>query len=198
MLKTLSIAAAALVGLAATMSAQVIDPPDTFKVNYYSNANYSGDPDGTVRITNVGTEIGSTAANSGNLCAMVYVLSPDQQLAECCGCRLTPDGLLTLSINNDLTSNPLTPVTLHTGDIKIVSSFGYSTGCNPSKPVPTAGIRAWATHIQNASGSFLAVTETEFSDSTLSAGELAQLVGKCKAILNNGSGFGVCSCGVGD
>jgi hypothetical protein len=124
---------------------------------------------------------------------MVYVLSPDQQLAECCGCGITPDGLLTLSVNNDLTSNPLTNVTLVTGDIKIVSSTGYNTGCNPSKPAIAAGIRAWATHIQNGG---TVVTETEFSDSTLSAGELSQLVGKCKAILNNGSGFGVCRCGV--
>jgi hypothetical protein len=195
MLKTLSIAAATLVGLAATMSAQTIDPPDTFKVNYYANAHSgAGFPDGTVRITNVGTEIGSTAANSGNLCAMIYVLSPDQQLAECCGCSLTPDALLTLSVNNDLADNPLTPTTLFTGDIKIVSSFGASTGCNPSKPIPAAGIRAWATHIQNSGD----VTETEFSNSTLSAGELSQLAGKCKSIQNNGSGFGICTCGIGE
>jgi len=117
------------------------------------------------------------------------VFEPDQQLAECCVCLITPVGLLTLSINTNLTSNPLTPVVLTTGAIKIVSSTGYST-CNPEKPVPTTGIRAWGTHIQAAG-----LTETEFTDSTLSAGELNLLKNKCSSILSNGSGFGVCTCG---
>jgi hypothetical protein len=189
MLKTLSIAAAVL-GFAAILSAQTAAPgPDTFKVGYFSNAN-SGEPDGTVRITNVGTNI--TTPGSGNLCALIYVFEPDQQLAECCGCLITPDGLLTLSINNNLTSNPLTPVTLHTGAIKVVSS-GHAAGCNPAKPTPVTGIRAWGTHIQAAG----VVTETEFTDSTLSAGELTLLKNRCGAIQNNGSGFGVCTCGGG-
>ena len=94
MLKTLSLVAAAF-GFAAILSAQTAAPgPDTFKVGYYSNAHYG--VDGTVRITNVGTNI--TTPGSGNLCAMIYVFEPDQQMAECCGCLITPDGLLTLSI----------------------------------------------------------------------------------------------------
>jgi|HubBroStandDraft_5_1064220.scaffolds.fasta_scaffold457170_1 hypothetical protein len=188
MLKTLSIAAA-VIGFAATLSAQTAAPgPDTFKVSYYSNAN-GGGPDGTVRITNVGTNI--TTPGSGNLCALIYVFEPDQQMAECCGCLITPDGLLTLSIDTNLASNPLTPVTLTTGAIKIVSSAGGA--CNPSKPTPVTGIRAWGTHIQAAG----VVTETEFVDSTLSTGELNLLKNKCGSILSNGSGFGVCSCGTG-
>ena len=64
MLKTLSIAAAVF-GFAAILSAQTAAPgPDTFKVGYFSYAN-SPAPDGTVRITNVGTNI--TAPGSGNL-----------------------------------------------------------------------------------------------------------------------------------
>jgi len=185
MLKTLSIAAAVF-GFAAILSAQTAAPgPDTFKVGYFSNAN-SGEPDGTVRITNVGTNI--TTPGSGNLCALIYVFEPDQQLAECCGCLITPDGLLTLSINRNLTENPLTPVILTTGAIKIVSSAGGA--CNAAKPTPVTGIRAWGTHIQAAG----VVTETEFVDSTLSAGELALLKNKCSSIQSNGSGFGICSC----
>jgi hypothetical protein len=195
MLKT-SCIAAALIGLAATLSAQVIEAPDTFKVNYYSNSNPESPcdassavttvPDATVRITNVGTQIGSKTDPSGNLCALIYVLQPDQELAECCGCRITPDGLLTLSVDVDLTSNPLTPVTLTTGDIKIISS----TSCNAAAPVPAAGIRAWATHIQNDGST----TETQFTDSTLSAGEMKRLASRCGAIINNGSSFGQCVC----
>jgi hypothetical protein len=190
MLKTLSLLAAAF-GFAAILSAQTAAPgPDTFKVGYFSHAQMLG-PDGTVRITNVGSSI--TTPGSGNLCAMIYVFEPDQQLAECCGCEITPDGLLTLSIDQNLTANPLTPVVLTTGAIKVVSSTG-SPVCNPAKPTPVTGIRAWGTHIQQPGGF---VTETEFVDSTLSTGELNLLKNKCNSILNNGSGFGVCTCGTG-
>jgi hypothetical protein len=188
MLKNLSLVAAAF-GFAAILSAQTAAPgPDTFKVGYFSHANVQG-PDGTVRITNVGTNI--TTPGTGNLCALIYVFEPDQQLAECCGCLITPDGLLTLSINRDLTDNPLTDVVLTTGDIKIVSA-GPGASCNPAKPTPVAGIRAWGTHIQQPGGF---VTETEFVDSTLSTGELNLLKNRCAAIQSNGSGFGVCTCG---
>ena len=109
-------------------------------------------------------------------------------MAECCGCLITPDGLLTLSINTNLASNPLTPVILIHGAIKIVSS-GAGAGCNAAKPAPVAGIRAWGTHIQAAG----VTTETEFTDSTLSTGELNLLKNKCSSIQSNGSGFGLCN-----
>ena len=193
MLKTLSIAAAVF-GFAALLSAQTAAPgPDTFKVGYFSYANTPGAPDGTVRMTNVGTNI--STPGTGNLCALIYVFEPDQQLAECCGCLITPDGLLTLSIDTNLASNPLTPVILNTGAIKVVSA-GAGAGCNPAKPTPLPGIRAWGTHIQNT-GVGYAVTETEFSDSTLSTGELNLLKNRCGSIQNNGSSFGICRCGGG-
>jgi hypothetical protein len=161
---------------------------DTFEVNYYSFA-HTTLPDGTVRITNVGTQIGSTGNASGDMCALIYVLTPDQQLSECCACAITPDGLLTLSVNNDLTSNPLTRVIPTTGDIKIISS----KTCNPTAPNPAPAVRAWATHIQ-LDGS---VTETPFTNPSLCNGEIQQLANKCKGILNNGSGHGQCSCPTG-
>ena len=201
MLRTLSIAAA-LLGLAATLPAQTSTYPDTFKVGYYSNAIQSCAgpnnticgaptlPDSTVYITNVGTQTGTTADPSGNLCAMIYVFEPDQQMAECCGCLITPDGLLTLSVNRNLTNNSLTGATLTNGDIKIVSSTGP---CNAAKPVPAAGIRAWITHFQDPPDNLL--TETPFSDATLSPKELSGLAADCKILQTEGSGRGICKCG---
>jgi hypothetical protein len=202
MLRTLSIAAA-LVGLAATLPAQTSTYPDTFKVGYYSQATQQcsgpnnsncnqarGGPDTTVYVTNVGTQTGTKADPSGDLCAMIYVFEPDQQLAECCGCKITPDGLLTLSVSDNLTSNSLTGATLTSGAIKIVSSTGP---CNAAKPVPAAGIRAWLTQVQEARSDFL--TETPFSDATLSAGELSNLAAECKILQTEGSGAGICKCG---
>jgi hypothetical protein len=188
-MRTLSIAAAG-VCLAATLSAQTAPPPaDSFKTNYYANANTTGVPDSTVRITNVGTQVASSAVPSGLLCALIYVLTPDQQLSECCACPVSPDALLTLSVNNDLTSNPLTSAVLTNGDVKIVSS----TTCNAALPAPASGIQAWATHMQTTVQS-----ETDFKDAPLSTGELNNLAGKCAAIQANGDGNGICTCGTGE
>jgi hypothetical protein len=187
MFKTLSISiAATLVSFAAGMSAQTAEPADSFKVDYFSGANSVVGgipaPDGTVRITNVGTDTG-VGDPSGDLFAVIYVFDSDQELTECCDCEITPDGLLTLSINNDLTSNPLTGHLLTRGVIKIL-------GAAPSGKV-APGLRAWATHIQ-ANG---ATTETAFSDATLSADEFNQLNQQCSSVIKEGSGTGRCGCG---
>src|ERR1035437_6883639 len=52
------------------------------------------------------------------------------------------------------------------------------------------GLAAWGTTL-HAQGAGFATTETAFTPSTLSAGELASIGGRCSAILGTGSGFGV-------
>jgi len=165
---------------------------DVFRVNYFSNANTAGAPDATVRIDNPGLTY-------GNLCAMVYVFDADQQLSECCGCVETHNGLRTLSVNANLTSNPLTGRKSTTGVIKVVSAAVNNSPCDPTANVtPTANLRVWATHIQNKVGAAYPITETESSDSTLGATELANLQAQCSFIGILGSGQGICSCGTGD
>jgi hypothetical protein len=168
--------------------AQTPPPADTLKVNYFSNANTAGAPDATVRITNPGS-------SGGNVCANIYVTDPSQEVLECCSCTLTPNGLRTLSVNNDLAHNPLTPGVLTAGTIQIISSVG---SCNPAKVTPASALRAWGTHIQMPAGFGPFVTETEFLDATLSSTEVGHLVGLCGSIVRNGSGYGMCSCGSGD
>jgi hypothetical protein len=183
--------AAALVGFATILSAQPIDP-DTFKVNYFSNIGIANPAE--MRMTNVGT-------SGGNICADIYVFDPHQELEECCSCQLTPDGLRTLVIgpSGNIAANPLTgfdPPLLN-GIIKIVSSSGTCSGTGlplPVSPKPTPGLRAWGGHL-NGPG---LLTETAFSDATLSAGELSNLGTMCAIIKNEGSGAGVCSCGTGE
>jgi hypothetical protein len=165
---------------------------DVFKVNYFANNGVTGAPDATLRVTNPGT-------SNGNLCAMVYVFDNDQQMAECCGCITTPDGLRTFSVTKNLTSNPLTGAVPNNGDIKIVSAAVNNSPCDATANVtPTATLRAWVTHIQNKVGTAYPVTETESSDATLSAGELASLQADCYFVNRLGSGRGICSCGTGD
>jgi hypothetical protein len=169
-------------------AAETVLGTDLLKVNYFSNANTSGAPDGTVRITNPGSP-------SGNLCAQVYVFDPLQEMSECCACEVTPDGLRTLSVDTDLTSNPLTGVVLTTGQVSIVSGIVPSSGvCSPTNNIVSPTIRAWGTHIQNST---FAITETEYSDRAL--GEYNDnLLIDCYAISLDGSGHGTCTCGSGD
>jgi hypothetical protein len=165
---------------------------DVFRINYFSNANVAGAPDATVRIDNPGLTY-------GNLCAMVYVFDADQQLTECCGCIETHNGLRTLSVNGNLTSNPLIGIRSNAGVIKVVSAAVNNSPCDPTSNVaPTPNLRVWATHIQNKVGTAYPITETESSDSTLGATELANLQAQCAFIGILGSGHGVCSCGTGD
>lgn len=166
-------------------------PADVYKVNYFSN-NVAAAPDATLRIDNPGLTY-------GNLCAMIYVFDADQQMSECCGCIETHNGLHTLSVRSNLTSNPLTGVVSTNGMIKIVSSTPASSGCDPSSNVtPTPNLRAWVTHIGNVVGSAYPITESESSDSSLGTTELSNLQAQCAFVHILGSGHGICSCGTGD
>jgi hypothetical protein len=193
---------AAVLGGLAIASADMASAQDVYKVNYFdTNIPTAGGfpvPDATVRIDNPGLTY-------GNLCAMIYVFAADQQLAECCGCVETHNGLRKLSVRNNLTSNPLTGVIPTSGVIKVVSATVNNSPCDPTANVtPKANLRVWVTHIQGGTpfGSFgglvWPVTETESSDSTLGATELANLQSQCAFIDILGSGAGLCSCGTGD
>src|SRR6202007_3117925 len=154
--KTLLVAVA-IVGLAIT-GAGAASAQDVYKINYFSN-NAAPAPDATVRISNPGLTY-------GNLCAMIYVFDADQQMTECCGCVETHNGLRTLSVRSNLTSNPLTGVVSRNGVIKIVSARANGSPCDPTSGVtPTPNLRAWVTHVGSAIGSSYPVTETESSDS---------------------------------
>jgi hypothetical protein len=137
MFKALTLVAA-FAGCATLLSAQAIDP-DTFKVGYYD---YFGGAN-TIQMTNVGTTAG------GNVCADIYVFDAEQELAECCSCFLSPDGLRTINVYTSLLGNTLTGVRPPTGAIKIVSASAVgnpSCGGYPTAPKPVSGIRAWGTH----------------------------------------------------
>jgi hypothetical protein len=199
---------ASVVFLAASIaSAQIkFEPPDTYQVNYYSSALATGAPDGTVHIVNPGTAITKLNADGkpldGNLCAQIYVLNDDEQEVECCGCRLSPDSERTLSIDKNLLGNPINiKIVTPDGVVKVVSTPVPARGaCRPDQEGtrPTAGLRAWATHIQTVSEESFVETEEEFEPAPLSDNELFWLQNQCSAIYTNGSGHGKCTCGYGD
>jgi len=178
--------ALAIVGLMAVGTGVASAQSDVYKVNYFSN-NSGTAPDATVRIDNPGLTY-------GNLCAMIYVFDADQQMTECCGCAQSHNNLSTYSVRFQLTGNPLTGVVSTNGVIKVVSGPDPGT-CDPTSAYKaTANLRVWATHIQNPVGTSYPITETESSDSTLGATELANLQAQCSFIGILGSGHGVCYC----
>jgi len=192
--------------LGVSASAQEITGPDVFKINYFANNGVAGAPDATVRIDNPGQV--ETEGNGGpqSLCAMIYVFDNSQQLSECCGCVVTPDGLRTLSVTHDLTGNPLTGVVSNNGVIKIVSGLptrivdGVFT-CDPTSETAeaVATLRAWASHVENKVGTAYPITETAFTDATLSEEEYSfNLIEQCSFTQHLGSGKAVCTCGTGD
>lgn len=189
-MKLLTLLAFVLVAVSLVGLASAAEPADTLQVNYFVNANTAGAPDGTVQLTNPGT-------SGANVCAMIYVFYPDEEMTECCGCILTPDDLRTLSINNDLTANPLVGIRATSGVIKVASSSAAS-GCDPRKLAPTPSTRGWATHILGLSTGGYAIGEGEFQNATLSVTEVSRLQAECSAIVLDGSGHGICSCGSGE
>jgi len=145
---------------------------------------------------------------AGNICVNVYAFSPDEQLVSCCSCLVTPNGLVNLGVNRDLTSKTLTGVIPTSVVVKLVATLagtgGSGTSCNNTAATVTtatlaSGLLAWGTtiHATPVAGTY-ATVETAFTPATLSAGELASIGGRCTAIIGNGSGFGICaSCRAG-
>ena len=178
----------------------------SFQVRYAANLTAG---DSLIKITNPGANGASLTGpgfgpGTGNICVNVYAFSPDEQLVSCCSCLITPNGLVSLSINQDLVSNTLTGVRPNSLVVKLVNTAagpGFTgTNCTNSASVaggpnfPLAdGMQAFGTtlHAGAAAGAFN-LTETPFIQATLSAAELASITNRCTNIIGNGSTFGIC------
>ena len=183
---------------------------DVFQIRYAANLTNG---DSVINLTNTGANGASLngpgfGGAAGNICANVYAFSPDEQLVSCCSCLITPNGLVSLSVNNDMISNTLTGVRPNSIVVKVVNTGAGGTfsgiSCTNSAALagsaafPLAGgLLAFGTTI-HASGTGFPVTETPFSRGTLSPAELASITNRCTNIIGNGSTFGICrSCRAG-
>lgn len=186
-----------MLGVGAFAQTAPVGNGSVYFVTYYSNAGQSctglqglsGAPDAVVRVINDGD-------TGGNLWASYYVFDDSQELQECCSCFVSPDGVNSEDLNNNLLSNALTGKATPDGVIKVISSSVGDATANK----PTAGLHGFATHIQRAvpnhnggSGAFF-VTETPLADSNLAKGEETMLELLCKFAVILGSGRGTCSC----
>jgi hypothetical protein len=175
-----------------TGSGDVVVQP-VLSVNYFTIPETTDTAaDTTLRITN-------SATGSPDICAMIYVFDQDQQMTECCGCLISDSGLLTLSTEKDLTSNPLTGVQSAAGVVKIVAADHPSNlSCNAGSISPNGTVTSWSTHAQPGGANPGTFTETSSSASPLGAAELAGLQAQCTFVMTLGSGHGLCTCGTGD
>jgi len=174
---------------------------DTYQVTYYSNANTTGAPDGTLRITNDGATV--AAGVSQSLYAAIYVFDDSEELQECCACEISPNGLLSESVDKELTANTVTMAKPTRGVIEVVAN----TSSNPASVTALAhGLAGWMTQIQGSqinlttskwSGPFV-INQSPLTFADLSAAELTELTSTCGYAMILGSGGGVCSCSLED
>ena len=176
-----------------TAVAQTQDDEAVYALSYFSNANVTGAPDAALRLVNDGALF--DASPEGDLCASIYVFDSREELNECCSCKITPNGILSLSVNKNLTSNTLTGIIPTRGVVKVVTSFPNAGVCDATVALPYIGvnIRGWLTHVQKATAGY-SLTEEELMDSNLGQLEAADLAEDCKVIFDLGSGRGPCSC----
>ena len=178
----------------------------SFQVHYASNLTAG---DSVINISNTGAtgsalQTGTAATVPGSLCVNVYTFAPDEQEVSCCSCPVTPNGLVSLSVKNDLINNVLTPAVPTSVVVKLLATIPQGGSCTNSAAsaapvVAPAGLVAWGTtvHAGSTAGTFV-TTETAFTPATLSAGELTKLTTFCNFNIVQGSGFGVCnSCRAG-
>jgi len=127
---------------------------------------------------------------------------------------ITADGVITLSVINDLISNPaFHNAKMSVGAIKVVGSssnqgracftspfFGGVTAADLTPADLAADLKGWSSHAEsiasNLPPSFAFVTSTsvdEFANAPLDSGELSELTLNCKHLVVQGSGAGICA-----
>jgi len=192
----------ATLAIAAVAFAQA--PPDGVQINYASNLNQG---DAYVNITNGGTNgafLGLNGSN-GDICNNVYVFDPAQELIACCSCLVTPDGLNSFDVKNDLINKTLTPATPTSIVIKLVATSGASGSCANSAATTFAlngnpygkivsGMRAWGTTLHANTTNGYSVTENVFQNVTIGPDEALMLPQMCGFVIAEGSKqFGFCN-----
>jgi hypothetical protein len=139
----------------------------------------------------------------GNTCVNVYAFDPGEELIACCSCLITPNQVVNLGVNANLTIKTQTGVIPTSVTIKLLNTLagplGGGVSCTNSASAAgdathplVPGLIAYGTTPQ-AVGGVYNVVEHPFIPATLSAGELASIVGRCASIIGNASGYGICT-----
>jgi len=187
-----------------------------FQVRYAANTTRG---DSYIDISNDGASMTTLSlraatnslAVSGSICVNAYAFAADEEILSCCSCPITPNGLVSLSVQRDLINNTLTGRAAPTSIvIKLVATLppgaGVGTTANPcgtsaslvgtAAATPAPGMVAWGTSLHantSTTTSTYALTETPFTVADPSGPELARLGSTCAFIQAQGSTFGICN-----
>ena len=107
---------------------------DPFQVSYFSNLVLG---DGVINATNPGTlgaglVAGTSADTTGAICLNVYAFAPDEQMISCCSCPVTPNGLVSMSVRQDLVSKSFLPGVIDSIVVKLVATVPSGGSCQGS------------------------------------------------------------------
>ena len=197
---TLTFAAVALATAAFAQDSNIIGPPDAYQIRYASNLNIG---DSSINITNSGSDDPVMTGAADNICVGVYTFDASEEMVSCCSCLVTPNALVSLSVQGDLISNTLSPSSPTNVVIKLVATTATGTSCDPTDSTTAdlaSGLRAWGTNLHALPGAVTTygLTEGVFLPGGLSTPEFEHLTSFCGFINSNGSGFGICkSCRAG-
>jgi hypothetical protein len=209
-----SIFAAMVFTLAAHAQTPAYSGDTFYQIGYASNVTTG---DSYVNISNDGASMTTTStvaatnslAVSGSLCVNVYAFDPDEEILSCCSCPITPNGLVSLSVQNDLLNNTLTGRPSPTSVvIKLYASApggaAVGTTSNPCAlsagnllgQAPAVGMVAWATKLHANTSTTTAtysLTETPFTPAAFNVPEILRLNSLCAFNLAQGSTYGICN-----
>jgi len=199
---------------------------DSYSVAYFTH-NTDGTPQGVVHIVNNGSLGGFGLTGSdigkGDLCANIYVFRDDQELVECCSCKVSPNGEIGIGVTNWLTQDPGDGSPVSQGVIKIVSSHGggrhgaglpeppdvdvSDNSANPCDPTTNwyarGELEAWISHVRPntiaATTPTYFASEVSFSTARLSRSEQEKLQQRCFFLLADPAfgGLGGFNTGIG-
>jgi hypothetical protein len=169
---------------------------NVYQLNYFDNA--SQDNDQKIRIINTGEQGGPLSANNGTICADIYIFDANQEMVECCACKITANANFELSLNNQLIQRPLTGTPVTSGSIHIIGDT--YPGCNETAPRPLSGLIASKMQVQQAGTSTAPiswVSETSFQLAQLSGTQQTFLGQACTFVQYLGGRIrGKCICGL--
>ena len=163
----------AVLGLFLTVAAYG-QPTDSLQTATATNLQYA---DSFVYLLNAGTA--STPAN-GNVCANVYTFVSGSTLASCCSCLVTPNGLTSLSVIDNLHSGASSSATLK---IVVSTPATMAPRCDPTTPTTanlSTGLRSWLVTFDTPSPNGGA--EKTFQLTTPSSSDLNATAGACKTL----------------
>lgn len=174
----LSMAAGLLVSFLGSSSwAQAAD--GRFLLGYYRLGLLGAD--NTLRLVNDGASSGFTLDPTGTLCANIYVFDSSQHMLDCCSCAVSANGILTLSVTNNLLGSPTSVNAGTSGVIKVVSSLELAGGpvCAASSGyVVSPEFVGWLSHYPGTPIT-ATLTEEELERGRLNPAELSSLQSRC-------------------